>query len=260
MFELHGKTAIVTGAGRGIGAGIAQGLARAGATVIATDLDGAATTVAALHEAGSTRSVSVALDVTDGDAVERIVRRTAESHGAVDIFVNNAGIHSLAPVADVSDEEVRHLFEVNVFGVLHGMRAASAVMKAQGSGRIVNIASQQGKVARVGTGAYSASKAAVLLLTQAAALELANSGVTANAVCPGTIFTPALEEGTETRARVAGLNVEAERLKYIDDNIPVGRYGTADDVAQTVVWLASDEASFVTGASINVTGAEQVFF
>lgn len=260
MFHLDGKTAIVTGAARGIGAGIAQCLSSAGATVIAADTSYGAGSVAGSGVHKSRQPYEVRLDVTDDAAVTSLIDQTVKEFGKLDVLVNNAGIWANTPILDVDNAEIRRLFEVNVYGVIHGIRAAGRVMKVQGAGRIINIASQQGKVAVAGSAGYSASKAAVLLLTQAAALELAPFGVTVNAICPGSIWTEAVEETMTRNLTATGISIADQMQAQIDAAIPAGRYGTAADVGQAVAWLVSDEAAFVSGADLNVSGAEQVFF
>ncbi|WP_301850199.1 SDR family NAD(P)-dependent oxidoreductase [Rhodococcus pyridinivorans] len=260
MYNLDGKIAIVTGASRGLGEGIALELARRGATVVCADLNSADDTAATLHSLGSPKSESAQVDVSNAASMDSLVSATVETHGRLDIMVNNAGIYTYGEIAEVSDEDFRRTMDVNVGGVFHGARAAARVMKQQKSGRIINTASQLGKLARPNEGVYSASKAAVILLTQALGLELAPYNITVNAICPGCMYTEMMEKSFSEMAESEGITLEEKLQGYLDASIPSGRFGTAEDMGRMVAWLASDEASFTTGSALNLTGGEQVFF
>jgi 3-oxoacyl-[acyl-carrier protein] reductase/sorbitol-6-phosphate 2-dehydrogenase len=151
------------------------------------------------------------------------------------------------------------VFAVNVRGLIACSRAAGRVMQARRSGRIINTASQVGKVAWPGWGTYSASKAAVIAVTQVMALELAPFNVTVNCICPGTMVTDMMRTGFGEAARSAGRDVE-QMIREKAESIPLGRMGTADDMGNMAAWIASDHACYTTGASFNLTGGEQVFF
>ena len=260
MSTLENKIAIVTGASRGLGEGIAVELARRGATVVCADLHSAEDTAATLQSAGSPKSSSAKVDVSSAASVDELVGSTVETHGRLDIMVNNAGIYTYGAIADVTDEDFRRTMDVNIGGVFNGSRAAARVMKEQNSGRIINTASQLGKLARPNEGVYSASKAAVILMTQALGLELAPYNITVNAICPGCMHTEMMEKSFAEIAQSEGITLEQKLQDYLDAKIPTGRFGTLEDMGRMVAWLASDEASFTTGSALNLTGGEQVFF
>lgn len=260
MQRLKNKIAIVTGSNRGLGQGIALELSREGATVICADLHGADETVQFIEDESPGCAESVLVDITDSSSVRELVDSVVARHGRLDIMVNNAGIYSYRPLSEVSDDEFQQLMDVNVNGTFYCSREAARVMKQQHFGRIINTASQLGKLARPNEGAYAASKAAVILLTQALALELGKYNITANAICPGTMLTQMTEKAISGAAETEGLSAEQKMKDYIDTSIPIGRFGTAADMGKMVTWLASDESSFTTGSALNLTGGEQVFF
>ncbi len=258
--RLDDRIALVTGGARGLGAGIAQKLAAAGAVVIVADLNDGEDVVSGLpvESTSGRRGQAVKLDVTDTAEVERVINDVAATYGSLDVLVNNAGVSPpVRDLVDTDDDAIDLVMAVNVRGVIATSRAAARVMRQQGHGRIINTASQAGKRAWPGWGAYSASKAAVIAVTQAMALELAPH-VLVNAICPGTMLTDMTRNGFRDGA-APGEDWE-QNLAQHASTIPVGRLGLPDDIGNMVVFLASDEASFVTGASLNLTGGEQVFF
>lgn len=257
---LDGRVVLITGAARGLGLGIATRLAADGAHVVCADLRGADGAVAQIRattpEAAAT---AVTVDVTDSVAVDRVVADTAETHGRLDVLVNNAGVaHPVAHLVDTHDSVFDDVFAVNVKGVFFCSRAAARVMKEQRGGRIISMASQAGKGAWPGWGIYSASKACVISLTQAFALELAPYGISVNAICPGTMLTDMTRTGFSAGLEPGQNLDDALRLKAA--SIPYGRLGTGADVGNLVAWLASDDCSFTTGAAINLTGGETISF
>jgi NAD(P)-dependent dehydrogenase (short-subunit alcohol dehydrogenase family) len=265
MGKLDGKTALVTGAAQGLGEGIARRFAAEGAVVTCVDRLDADHIAASLPVSSDRRKSGAAIvDVTDRGAVEAAISRHVDDYGRLDILVNNAGTYRVAEIIDDSDESFHQQFAVNTWPVFVACRAAGRYMKDQRWGRIINTASQLGKVARAGYGVYSASKAAVILLTQALALELGPFGVTANCICPGSMATALLSDANGR----PGLEVAAERgigvnelfADYIAAKIPVGRLGEPADMGALATWLASDEGGFMTGSAVNLTGGEQVFF
>jgi 3-oxoacyl-[acyl-carrier protein] reductase len=265
MGRLEGKIAIVTGSASGLGEGMARRFAAEGAVVICADIADTAALVAELPRAAEGPAHAAArVDVTDRDAVESLLADAVAEHGRLDVLVNNAGTYDSQDIVDATDESFRRQFELNTWSVFVACRAAGRIMRDQGSGRIVNTASQLGKVARPGSGVYAGSKSAVILMTQALALELAPHGVTANCICPGTMHTAMMtdEEGrpADDVAAEQGTDVETAFREYIDANIPVGRLGLPADMGSLATWLASDESGFMTGAALNLTGAEQVWF
>lgn len=253
--SLDGRVAVVTGGARGLGAGIADRLARAGARVVIADVTDGADTAAALDGSGHEARE---LDVTDTSAVEALTRSVAADLGSLDILVNNAGVSQpIGTMVDTTDEVIDRVFAVNVRGVIACSRAAARIMLEQGRGRIINVASQTGKRAWPDWGVYSASKFAVVGITQVMAQELAPT-VAVNAICPGTMMTD-MTRGGFSASLAEGDSLE-KALAAKAATIPFGRLGTADDIGAMAAWLASDDCSFTTGATLNLTGGEEVFF
>lgn len=260
--RLRGKVAVVTGAAGGLGAGIAHHLAVDGATVVCADLGDASAVARAISTgAAPDCATAVRLDVTDTASVEETFDRIADEHGSIDIMVNNAGVAQ--PIVDLlssDDALLHHVFSVNVYGVLACSRAAARAMISAGNGgRIITTASARAKLPWPGLGAYSASKAAAVSITQSLALELAPHGITANAICPGTMWTDMSKQAFGTMAQGQGMDIE-DLLRAHIEGIPAGRLGTPDDAGAIAAFLASDAASFITGACINLTGGEDAFF
>jgi NAD(P)-dependent dehydrogenase (short-subunit alcohol dehydrogenase family) len=242
--SLVGRKAFVTGAAAGIGHAIAQRLARAGAHVVLADRDAERVAAAVAELRGAqVQTEAVVLDLADHEAVEPAIEAAAKTMGGLDILVNNAGIALQKPVLDTTVEDFERIFKVNLFGLFAALRAAGRLMRAAGTrGRIVNIASVAGLRGSMGRAAYGASKAAVLNLTQVAAVELAPHGITVNAIAPGPIDT---ELTRQLHAGSRGAWLAAT---------PQGRYGTPEDVAEAMLYLAGDAAGFVTGQVLAVDG------
>ena len=261
MGRLDDKVAVVTGSSRGLGEGIARHLAAEGAAVVCADVLDASEVAESLPAAPSgARASAVHLDVTDSAGVEEAMRGIAAEYGSLDILCNNAGVaQPIADVIDTSEEVIDNVFSVNIRGVINCSRSAAHIMKENMWGRIINTASQTGKVAWPGWGIYSVSKFAVVGLTQVMALELAPYNVTVNAICPGTMFTNMTKTGFGLAAQMVGREREDLLAEHIA-TIPMKRLGTADDIGAMAAFLASDDAKFTTGASLNLTGGEQVFF
>src|SRR5919109_2169500 len=232
-YRFSGRVALVTGGASGIGAAVAERLREEGARVAALDLDGA--------ESGDMLTLSA--DVSDSTQVNAAVTRVESELGPIDILVCSAGVpgESLSTV-DVPDEEWRRVLAINADGVFFCNRAVIRGMVERGYGRIVNVASIAGKEGNPMAPAYSASKAAVIALTKAIGKDLARTGVVVNCVAPAVIETPILEGITQ------------EHIDYMVERIPMGRMGRPEEVAALVCWLASEECSFSTGATYDVSG------
>jgi len=248
QIDLSNRAALVTGGGSGIGEATAVAFSQAGAKVMIVDIDGDAgerTAARILEQGGSAESVEV--DVSDRGAVEAAVQRTVDVLGGIDFAFNNAGVGSpRRAVADVVDEELDELLRVNLKGVWNCLRAELPAMVAAGGGAIVNTSSATALQAIPGMSCYAVSKAAVLHLSQVAAAEYAGHGIRVNALCPGPIRTPMLDR------------MPRERLEQLAAGVPMGRLGSAEEIAQTVVWLCSDAAGYLTGVALPVDGGEQL--
>jgi len=246
--------AVVTGSSRGLGRGIAIALAGAGCDVVVHHRNSeaeAAETVAAVEGAGR-RAVVLQGDVSEPATAKALVD-AAHELGGLDVWVNNAGVSVLAPLATTDPEDLRWMLEVNVLGTLPGLQAAAADMQASGGGRIVNVASEVGVQAFPLLGAYAATKFAVVGLTQAAALELAAVGITVNAIGPGTAETDMVLAERRSEVAITGDVADTVRQSYLD-GIPAGRFCDPADVGGLVAYLASPAAAYVTGQTLLVNG------
>jgi 3-oxoacyl-[acyl-carrier protein] reductase len=239
MTDLSGRVALVTGGTRGIGLATVRALVNAGATVVLTGRDEARAKEAA-SAAGAT--AGLALDVTDAKAVSSLVRGVAKEHGKLDIVVANAGIMEDALLGMIREELVDTTLSTNVAGTLHTVQAAARAMMRKKTGSIVVLASIVGEYGSAGQTVYAASKAAVANIAKSAAKELGRSGIRVNAVAPGVIETDL----------TAGLSEDAKAENA--GKTPLGRLGRAEDVANAIRFLVSDEASFVTGQVLGVDG------
>lgn len=234
LFSLAGRTAVVTGGGRGIGAAAVRRLAEAGATVLAADLD-----------ADAVDAIAASVDVTDSASLAALADRAVADHGRLDIWVNNAGIYpTTGPAIDAADDFIDRMLQVNVRGTFLGAREAAKRMA--GGGVIVNVASTAGFRAATGISAYVASKHAVVGLTKNLALELAAAGIRVVGVAPEVIDTPGVQEQLAP-LRAAGLDVAAKMNRTL-----LGRGGQPDDVARVITFLASGLAAWVTGDVVAV--------
>jgi len=236
--RFSGRVALVTGASSGIGAAVARRLQEEGARVASFDLDG-----------GPPDGVlALTGDVARSSEVDQAVAAVKETLGPVDVLVCSAGVPgaSLATV-DVTDEEWRRVMGINADGVFFSNRAVIPSMVERGYGRIVNVASIAGKEGNPMAGAYSASKAAVIAMTKAIGKDLARTGVIVNCVAPAVIDTPILD------------GISEEHIGYMVDRIPMGRVGEPEEVAALICWLASEECSFSTGATFDISGGRAVY-
>jgi NAD(P)-dependent dehydrogenase (short-subunit alcohol dehydrogenase family) len=250
--DFNGKVALITGAGNGIGRQTALAFAARGAKIVAVDMDvgGAERTVATIQQQGGQARAHPA-DVTKSVDVEAYVRAALAAYGRIDCFFNNAGIEgTVAPIAQYDEAVFDQVIGVNVKGVFLGLRHVLPVMLQQKSGAVVNTASVAGLVATPGMSAYVASKHAVIGLTKAAAGEVARSGVRVNAVCPGPIDTRMIHS-LESQLNPSDPASVGQRYQAA---LPIGRYGTPEEVANVVLFLSSDLASNITGAQYVVDG------
>jgi NAD(P)-dependent dehydrogenase (short-subunit alcohol dehydrogenase family) len=258
MLPLSGRRALVTGGGRGIGRAVALDLARAGVAVAA-----AARTrpevekLAADVQAAGGRAVAVTMDVTDAESVRAGFASAREALGGIDILVSGAGIAPTAPLVRTPDAVWRQVIETNLSGVFYCLREALPEMTARGWGRVVHLASIAGKTGYPYIGAYAASKHGVLGLTKCAALEVATTGVTVNAVCPGYVDTPMLDLGVARIVEKTGLTADEARRRLAEMS-PQKRLYTAEEVSALVLFLCGDSASGINGQALSVDGGTVV--
>ena len=243
--RLENKVALISGGARGMGAVEARMFAREGARVVIGDVleDEGRRTEAEINESGG-ECVFVLLDVTSEESWQTAVSEAVDRFGKLDILVNNAGIYRTNNVTETSSEEWDQVMDINAKGVFLGTKAAIPAMRDNGSGSIVNISSVAGLVGNLMSSAYTASKGAVRLLTKSTAIQYARDGIRCNSVHPGTIVTQM------TEGMLANDDYRNDRI----NRTPIGRLGTAEDVAYGVLFLASDEASFMTGSELVIDG------
>jgi len=243
--RLKNKVAIITGAAKGQGEFEARLFASEGATVVLCDIDVEACgkTAEEISSSGGS-AVSMTLDVTSEPNWIGVIEQTVEFFGKLDILVNNAGIYSRVPIENASVEEFDHILEVNLRGVFLGTKHAIPAMRTSGGGSIINISSTAGIVGNVGSGAYGASKGGVRSFTKYTAIQHASEGIRANSVHPGPIDTDMISDNLST----------AEGRKSTESRIPMGRVGSIEDVAMGVLFLATDESSYMTGSELVIDG------
>jgi len=256
-----GKSAIVTGGAQGLGQAICYRLAREGANITIADInaDGIRETEAYIQAEYGVKTLGIVTDVTSDEQVAKLVDETIAAFGTLDIMVSNAGILIAQPVDTFPSEKWMKVIEVNLLGYFLCIKHAARVMKAQKSGAIIQINSKSGKKGSYKNSAYAASKFGGIGLTQSAALELAEYGVRVNAVCPGNMLDSPLwvDSLFKQYARTRGMTEEAVRDYYINQ-VPMKRGCSYADVCNTVVFLASDQSSYMTGQAINVTGGQEM--
>jgi 3-oxoacyl-[acyl-carrier protein] reductase len=244
MYGLDGRTALVTGAGGGIGAAVARRLAREGASVVVVDLDpAAAESVVAEIEAADGRAIAVGADVSDGEAVKRAVEAAAPFGDHVHIAVSNAGIIRPAMLADLDEQKFRQVLDVHLMGTYNVVRAVLDRLPDDGTGRIVNSTSAAGLVGTIGQANYAAAKAGIVGFTKSVAKELARRQITANAVAP--LAATAMTQTVRTNPKFAEQTLA---------RIPLGRWAEPDEVAGAFAFLASDDAAYITGQVLCVDG------
>lgn len=251
--RVQGRVALVTGSGSGIGAAIARGLALEGAAVAVVDRDGAAAeSVAAGISGAGGRALPVRADVTDRSSVAAAVAATVEEFGRLDVVFNNAGFNEPMRFLDITEENFRAIMEVNALGVLIGTQEAARQFIAQGSGgKVVNTASIAGRTGFADFAPYSASKAAVISLTQAAARALAPHGITVNAFAPGVVATPLW---TKLDADLERIGAGDTGFDSMAANILLGRPAQPEDIVPTALFLAAADSDYITGQVIPIEG------
>jgi 2-keto-3-deoxy-L-fuconate dehydrogenase len=248
MFRLDGKTTFITGAGSGIGEDTARAFAEQGAKVVIGDVN----VQAGRHVAESIgpNATYVCANVTDPDSLRMAFAETIARLNRIDVLVNNAGIGLVGNVEETSDEDFERLMRVNVTGVFNGCKQAVPLMLAQGRGNIINIGSVAALVGIERRFAYSATKGAVVAMTRQLAIDYVLKGIRCNCICPGTVYTPFVDNYLQ---KFHAGEVE-ETKKKLDARQPIGRMGRPDEIAKMAVYLASDEAEFVTGAVLTIDG------
>lgn len=249
MGRVEGKACVVTGAGSGIGKAIAQRLAEEGGRVLCVDINGgsAKKTAEGIVNSGGIAEALQA-DVSDSKQVDGFVQRCIENFGAIHVLVNNAGVNIPGVLHEVTNEVIDKTLNVNVKGAIYGCRAAIPYMLGQGGGSIVNISSVNGLVSEPFLAVYSASKGAIVMLTRGVALDYAKKNIRCNAICPGWVDTPINYAHAEM---LGGLQ---KVYNTIDSFQPIGRPGEPREIAHLALFLASDEASFITGSVIAADG------
>ena len=245
QFSLAGKTAVVTGAGRGLGKGYSLGLAAAGAAVVCADIDGSAAgkTAEEIRLSGG-RAEGIRLDVTKPAEVQECFRSAAERLGSLDILVNNAGVEEINDFLSVTEEQYDKIMAVNLRGVFFCAQAAARIMAKQGRGKIVNIGSLGSTIGLAKSSVYCGTKGGVVQITKTMAIELARSNIQVNAMGPGYFRTPMTEP----------FFLDPEHRKWIEERIPAGRVGTAEDLLGTLVFLCSSASDYLTGQIIYIDG------
>ncbi len=250
--KLRGRTAIVTGGAKGIGAAIVERYVAEGASVVIADI--ALGEAQALAGRLGAAALAVRLDVTQPDSIAAAIEATKARFGGVDILVNNAAVFDLAPIVEVTQNSWDFLFDVNVKGLFFMLQAAAREMIAQGGGgKIVNIASQAGRRGEALVSVYCATKAAVISLTQSAGLDLIRHRINVNGISPGVVDTPMWAEVDALFARYEGRPL-GEKKRLVGEAVPYGRMGLPEDHAGAAVFLASADADFVVAQTLNVDG------
>jgi len=256
--RLEKKTAIVTGSGRGMGRAIALALTKEGANVIVSDINlKEAKQVAKEIEDLGGASLAVKTDVTSKNDVDDLISKTIEKFGALDILVSNAGVSSMENVIDMPEEKWDFNMDVNLKGTFLVTQAAAKHMITQQKGKIICTASMAGKGGVATQTHYNASKHGVVAYVKSLAQELAPSGITVNSICPGSIKTSMQDREVQWAAEIRGAGATPDSIREEMANFtPLGRIGLPEDVAKVAVFLASDDAAFMTGQAINVTGGQ----
>ena len=255
--SLKGKVALVTGSTSGIGLGIARALAAQGADVMLNGFGDPHEIAALRAELAQTNAVRAAYhgaDLTQPPDVAELVRHTLEQLGRLDILVNNAGMQHTAPIAEFPRAKWDAVIALNLSGPFHAMQAVIPSMVASGWGRIINIASAHGLVASANKSAYVAAKHGLVGLTKTGAIELANTGVTVNAICPGWVLTPLVQAQIDAHPKAEGIEGETVAQRMLAEKQPLHRFTTPEGLGGLAVFLCSDAAATMTGAALSMDG------
>lgn len=254
MRRLEGKSAIITGAARGIGRAFAEAYLREGARVAIADIDIARAQATAGELGGG--AIAVDLDVTRQESIDAAVAKTVSAFGRIDILINNAALFTAAPIAEISHGDYRRVFSVNVEGTLFMMQAVARHMIADGvQGSIINMASQAGRRGEALVAVYCASKAAVISLTQSAGLNLIRHGINVNAISPGVVDGEHWDGVDAFFARYEN-KAPGQKKKEVGEGVPFGRMGVAEDLTGLAVFLATEEARYIVAQTYNVDGGQ----
>lgn len=255
--SLKGKVALVTGSTSGIGLGIAKALAAEGADLVLNGFGDAAAIEQVRAQIAADHGVRViydGADVSKPGPIASMVARAQTELGSLDIVVNNAGIQYVAPIADFPAEKWDAIIAINLSSAFHAMHAAIPGMKARGWGRIINIASAHGLVGSAEKSAYVAAKHGIVGLTKVAGIELANEGITCNAICPGWVLTPLVQKQLDDRAVREGRGVAELTHDFLTDKQPMAAFSTPEQIGGLAVFLCSDSAATITGTQVSIDG------
>lgn len=253
------RVAIITGGGNGIGRATCQYMAQLGCTIIVADInEEAAQKVAESIKQGSGEALAIKVDVTNRAEVEKMVADTLQTYGKIDILFNNAGTDIKGHISELKEETWDFLINLNLKGTFLPTQAVALSMMERKYGRIINMSSMAGKTGEPLTSPYNTTKFGVIGFTQSVALDLGPYNITVNAVCPGAVATELHAKSVAQSAAIKGMTPEAFLKEFFIDPTPLGRMAQPLDVAMAVSFLASDEASFITGSSLNVAGGREM--
>ncbi|MCC5958620.1 MAG: L-iditol 2-dehydrogenase [Rhodobacteraceae bacterium] len=254
MTRLAGKTALITGAARGIGLAFAQAYIREGARVAIGDIDMARAQLESARLGDG--ALAVEMDVTQQASIDRAVDATVAQFGQIDILINNAAIFTAAPIAEITRDDYARCFDINVAGTLFTLQAVARHMIARGQGgRIINMASQAGRRGEALVGVYCATKAAIISLTQSAGLDLIKHGINVNAIAPGVVDGEHWDGVDAFFAKYEG-KAPGQKKREVGEAVPLGRMGRADDLTGMAVFLASSDADYIVAQTYNVDGGQ----
>ena len=254
---LTGKSAVITGSTSGIGLAIARALAGEGAHVMINGFgDKAAIEAqrAGLEQEFAVKAIYSSADMSKPAEIAAMIRTAEETFGALDILVNNAGIQHVAPIEHFPSEKWEQIIAINLSSAFYAIRAAVPAMRARRWGRIINTASAHGLVASAHKAAYVAAKHGLVGLTKVVAIETANDGITCNAICPGWVLTPLVEQQIAARAAASGQTIEAEKLALLAEKQPMHAFTMPENIGALAVFLCSDAGATITGAHLSIDG------